>query len=79
MPAVSEEQERFQEEWEPVEADEGEFSPHVTGEDEVFTAGGEDGSALQPTEQGRDSSTFPPLPPPNFDDLSPTDAASHAS
>ena len=65
---VSEEQRRFQEEWEPVEPEEG---PHVNGEDIVSATGvGETGSL--PREEAEDSSTFPPLPPPNFDDLSPT-------
>ena len=42
----------------------------MNGGDDVFT-GGEESSVLQPIEEGEDSSTFPPLPPPNFDDLSP--------
>ena len=67
---VSEEQERFQEEWEPVEGEEGELQPLMNGGGDVFT-GGEESSVLQPIEEGGESSTFPPLPPPNFDDLSP--------
>ena len=49
--------------------EEGELQSPMYGGNEVFP-GGENGTL--PSEEAGDSSTFPPLPPPNFNDLSPS-------
>ena len=75
---VSEEQRKFQEEWEPFDPEESQVQPDPTPPQEanfdsaVQLASGEVVGSEPLLGEDGDSSTFPPLPPPDFDNLTPT-------